>query len=378
MNSNSLDKLKLFVVNLLVLILLLFVIETASYLGRYVLGKDSVGWLVSSTTPELLDDCFRMRTHPILSHVHDHKGQCDIKRGYASGVFVHYDQSYEQNSEILVTLGGSTTDGFYYQYTNGETYPYLLDKLLELNSLDVDVINGGNGAYGSTQELLKLLTEVSTLDLNIKYIVSLNGINEVTGYSNTTREMYEKTPFLTGLQLAMFTQQQWIIQNSSTRSRFLPSTISLIQYLLDGSFSDAVKRGGLDPSISSNFTSYKSNSQRWLKNVKAMSVVANTLGAEYYVFLQPTMGLKGTQSKINPLTPDGKLSVTLENNAEYLKNLNETYGELKKYCSELPYCFDITHIAPPVGDFYHDPRHHNKKGNALISKEIYETIFKSK
>ena len=46
------------------------------------------------------------------------------------------------------------------------------------------VINGGTGGYGSSKETLKLLTQVSNLDLEISHIISLSGINDIKNYSN--------------------------------------------------------------------------------------------------------------------------------------------------------------------------------------------------
>ena len=96
-------------------------------------------------------------------------------------------------------------------------------------------------------------------------------------------------------------------------------------------------------------------------------------GARYFVFLQPTMGLMGEQSRTVQGTPDNLLFQKLEE--DYLVALNEFYKKARDKCLTLDFCFDISHIGPPTGDVYHDPRHHNEKGNALIAAEIMHHII---
>ena len=87
------------------------------------------------------------------------------------------------------------------------------------------------------------------------------------------------------------------------------------------------------------------------------------------------MGLIGVQSEdANPGSMDSKILSKLLKNSEYLNKLNKDYSKMRDYCSKLPYCFDISNIAVPSGNNYHDPRHHNMNGNKIISNEIFEII----
>ena len=82
---------KLVSINLLVLGTIFISIEAASFLGRKLTGRPSVGFLYSKRLNKYLaDDCQRMRTHPILSHVHDHKNQCQVNEGVVDGPWVIY------------------------------------------------------------------------------------------------------------------------------------------------------------------------------------------------------------------------------------------------------------------------------------------------
>jgi len=367
----SQKSIKLIGINLAVLLFMLLIIESTAYIGRVLMGAPSVGWVLSKSTLDLESDCYRMLTHPILSHVHDHKNKCKVRGGYASGTFVHYDENYNNDDPILVTLGGSTTDGLYDDISDGYTFPYLLDLLFKDSGENIHVVNGGVGMYSSKQELLKLITEVSSLNLNIKYIVSLNGINDIKGYAKASEIMKEKSPFLTEILYKMYREQIWIIQNKNP-STLLPSTFSLISYMLRISHKSGANVSIVKQNIFSKFTSPKTEAGLWFKNISLMRAVSKTMGAEYIVYLQPTMGLSGIQSLVKSDTPDGRMYIDAKNNnPKYFQDLNETYTEMKNICKGLSYCFDISNIAPPIGQMYNDPRHHNKYGNKLIAEEIF-------
>ena len=129
--------LKIILINLFILLLLLIFIETTSYIGRIILGKPSVGWLYfDSGFKELKEPCKKFRTHPFYTITHDHNNKCDIKEGYATGPFVHYNQNYK-DSKVLITLGGSTTDGFFQDFSKGETWPLQLNRLLKHKNIKI-------------------------------------------------------------------------------------------------------------------------------------------------------------------------------------------------------------------------------------------------
>jgi hypothetical protein len=369
MNWISGKTLRVLLINLLVALALILFIETSIYVARMWSGKQSVGWLMYQQHADLDDPCKVMKTHPILSHVHDDRGQCNIKGGVARDGLVYYGDA-SQYGGVVVTLGGSTTDGYYQHFSNGETFPYHLNSLVHADGLTV--VNGGTGAYGSTQELLMLLTRVPLIKADIKYIVSLDGINDIYGYADTTEEIYEKSPFMTGLQYSMFANQVWIEQGKG-KWTVLPNILHLAG--VRGGPADAGKAKHKKQGNVSTGGSVKTlHAQRWYANVQKMEALSRSMGAEYFVFLQPTLGLHGVQSEVDPETPDGRLYDVLTDT--YLRNLNGTYDQLRIYCAELPYCYDITDVAPPSGDMYSDPRHHGGKGNQLIAERIHQVLFR--
>ena len=136
-----------------------------------------------------------MKSHPILGHIHDHRENCKIS-----------------DAKVIITLWGSTSDGFYKNFSAGKTYPYYLNKLCQKKG-NCSFINAGTGGYDTSKELLKLLTEIAPLKLNISHIISLNGINDIRNYSNPNFLESIKKPYLNNNQIYMLKNQKCIIKN---------------------------------------------------------------------------------------------------------------------------------------------------------------------
>lgn len=365
---------KLIFLNFLIFFILLFLLETSIFIYRYYNEKLNIGFFKTGDLfSKIEDDCERMKSHPILGHVHDHNNKCDILDGALENDLVAYN-SEDKNLNVIITLGGSTTDGFYKNFSQGKTYPFYLNKLCR-NEKKCRVVNAGVGGYGSSKELLKLITRISSLKYNISHIISLNGINDIEGYSNKNLTKYLIKPFLDSNQVYMLDNQKWIIKNKKP-FMFFPNIMSLF-YNLEMNLpkkSSSNQNLIVDKEVNSRF---KDNTDVWFFNVKTMKAVADTLGAKYFVFLQPTIGLLGEQSKIEGLEGNDKkiLSEALKNKI-YIKNLRKTYKGLKEYCNNLPYCFDISNLASPSSaELYSNSRHHNQKGNKIIAEKIFDLIY---
>ena len=360
---------KLAFINIFVLITLVVSLEAIAYFGRVVKDRPSVGFLVkvvdipANDYSSPLHPCNMMKSHPILNHVVDNpKNLCKVKGGKVIREFISYDAN--DSLPIILTLGGSTTSGFYQGLSDGNTWPFLLHQ--KITSIGQRVINGGHGAYGSTQELLKLIIDGRRIDGNLSAVISLNGINDIPSYPNAGLEITaNRFPFLTGAQQLMLNKQVWVEQRVS-KYDFLPNLRSLFKFINQ-------HRPLEDFPLDQEFKSIDAV-PRWVQNVKTMEAVSQSMGAQYFVFLQPILGLNGSQSipPNNPSSNDALLMDTLT--VDYLKELNGLFDILKIECKSLDFCFDITQIAPPTGDNYHDIRHHNAKGNDIISDAIFQIV----
>ena len=290
---------KVILINIFIFLSLIAVLETSFFILRKIIGKTDVGWVYrpTSQTDKILEEhpCVRMETHPVMGHVPDHKGKCKILGGYSNGPFVMYSKN---NFDAVVTLGGSTTSGFYQHYANGKTWPYWISNFIKEEDLSYQVINGGHGGYKSSHEVLQLLLNVRRIDKDIKLVISLNGINDL---NIPIGENY----FLNDRVNQMYERQFWI--NQSQYPRFLPNIFSVVRY-----FSPDIELKNSLGKKSENIlkkTKNLSAIEIWKSNISVMHAISESIGAKYLIFLQPTMGLEGKQSILpNDLnSPDAKM-----------------------------------------------------------------------
>ena len=205
--------------------MILLLMETTIFFYRKINEKIDLGYIKTGDLfKKIDDDCERMKSHPILGHIHDHKENCQIPDAKIEDNLVVYNYK-NPDAKVIITLGGSTSDGFYKNFSAGKTYPYYLNKLCQKEG-NCRVINAGTGGYGSSKELLKLLTEISPLKLDISHIISLNGINDIRNYSNPNFLESIKKPYLDSNQIYMLKNQKWIIKNKKPFYLF-PNILSL-------------------------------------------------------------------------------------------------------------------------------------------------------
>ena len=183
---------KIIIINILILIILVIFLEICSGFLRIFYGKKFLPFLsyIDLNKPEIskpYHPCNEMKTDVLLSHVNNHNGKCKVKEGKVVGEYVVYNYG-SNNNPILLTLGGSTTSGFYQFISNGDTYPKYLAELVSENYY---LINGGVGDYNSLQEFLKFNRDGSRFK-NLKLVVSLNGINELNDFYDKSKSF----PFL--------------------------------------------------------------------------------------------------------------------------------------------------------------------------------------
>ena len=361
---------KIIVINLIIFFIIILFLETAIFFHRKITEKIDLGYLKTGDLfNKIDDDCERMKSHPILGHIHDHEGNCKILDATIMDDLVVYDYK-NRDAKVIITLGGSTSDGFYKNFSTGKTYPYYLNKLCQRNG-KCRVINAGTGGYGTSKELLKLLTEIAPLNLNISHIISLNGINDIRNYSNPNLLESIKKPFLDSNQSYMLKNQKWIIKNKKPFYLF-PNIISIFfdlelnlpqKEIVDNDFPEQNLR-------------FSDHTKVWEFNVKIMNEISNILNAKYVAFLQPTVGLEGVQSEfMNIIGKDGEIVQNTLQHKDYIKNLRKTYKKLKGYCEDLSFCIDISDIAPPSSyNVYSNARHHNQKGNKIIASKIFEKL----
>jgi len=358
--KSAMSWIKIFGINVIILTITIGLIEVGAGVGRIAIGKRYM-------LPQLNKDkpCEEMKTDALLTHIHNHRSLCQIKGGYTDGEYVRYEVSNPE-LPVLLTLGGSTTDGFFQHVSEGDTYPKYLAEFLAADYL---IMNGGVGAYSSLQELYKVIRDAPRIK-NLHTVISLNGINEIPDYHGFNQLRKVEYPFLTSIQVKMNLQQNWIDQRwpKLTLQSALPNLNSLFLYLNRNNI-------GQELQTYSTFQNPKiiDAAERWFLNVQRMHDVLVSQGVNYYVFLQPTMGIEGVQSLPAKDSKDEILFQLIENT--YIEKIRNLYADLKRFCAKLDYCFDISNLVPPTGDVYSDPRHHNSRGNKILAQIIAEKIL---
>ena len=361
---------KVLLINLIIFLIILLFLETTIFFYRKINEKTDLGYIKTGDLfKKIDDDCERMKSHPILGHIHDHKESCKISDAKIVDNLVVYNYK-NPDAKVIITLGGSTSDGFYKNFSAGKTYPYYLNKLCQEKG-KCRVINAGTGGYGTSKELLKLLTEIVPLNLNISHIISLNGINDIRNYSNPNLSESIKKPYLDSNQIYMLKNQKWVIKNKKPFYLF-PNIFSIF---FDLELNLPQKKIGENNFREQNLR-FNDHTDVWEFNVKIMNEISNILNAKYIVFLQPTIGLEGVQSEfIDIIGKDGEIVQNTLEDKHYIENLRETYKKLKEYCEDFTFCIDISDVAPPSSyNVYSNARHHNQKGNKIIASEIFDKL----
>ena len=368
---NVMSWIKLISANIIVFISLILFVEIGAGISRLMLGKKYIiPFNVSKDIEFASSPCVEMKTDVLLSWVPNSPESCAVKDGYAVGEYIAYSTIQDSSSTVLI-LGGSTSSGFDQHYSDGDTWPKIFADSVGSEYL---VLNGAIGGYSSLQELYKVIRDLPRLK-NVKTIISLNGANELPNYHGNNSERSSNFPFLTDIQYSINDGQIWVDQRVKVSffEVMLPNINSLVRYMYSN-------KSYLKNTIStSNSVSdeliYRSidAADRWEINVRRIDALAAQMGAEYYVFLQPTLGLKGLQSLPPTDTGDEKLLKSLSE--EYITEIRTLYQSLKSKCQLLKFCFDISDVAHPTGHVYSDARHHNADGNKIISRAIYERFI---
>ena len=366
---------KIFFINISVLIFIIILLETFCYVGRILLKKESLGFIIDNgkfTTYGNPNNEFI--THPFYGHTHTNNKDIKIRGGYVKGPFVFYD-NYDDELPTILTLGGSTTDGVFQHFSNGYTWPFYLNEILKEKKRKFNIVNGGVGGYNTEKEFLKLLIDGRKLK-NLKIVISLNGINDVENYSNLPEEISKSMPFYSDKNFNTYYNEKYIDIRNYWIYNFFPNIQSLLRLYSKINVNKIDLQNDFLSSI--YYTSMKefNSIDNWKFSLNMSKLLSSKLNIEYFNFLQPTMGLNDCQIPIYSNSNDFIL-FEKEMNITYSKAINELYTSLKSECIEMEYCYDISCVAQPNGNNYSDIRHHNENGNLIISEEIFGIIKSS-
>ncbi len=268
--------------------------------------------------------------------------------------FTIYGKGKDANqSLVIVTLGGSTTDG-----NVPNIWVQALQEMMAAEGINVEVYNGGVAGYSSSQELFKLIRDVIPLKPDL--IISYNGVNDL-GLGDAVY----KHPMVNNYQESIM---NYLVQEPPPL--VLPNTIKVIQsmpwYANNKRNKSAVNYGTIV-----NIPPEKT----WYRNVRMMHAVAGEFNIPYVVVLQPALGV-GKYGELN--TSEKQMFTNAQGyQAEGYKTLlNAFYKAAQLDCKKLDYCENLVDVFAGQTGIYVDKMHVNDEGNRLVAGAIFDALLR--
>ncbi|MDR0605719.1 MAG: SGNH/GDSL hydrolase family protein [Bacteroidales bacterium] len=246
--------------------------------------------------------------------------------------FTVFGESKKANRKIIVTLGGSTSDSGYDNYTSWPEYFYRKISALDENFV---VYSGGISGYSSTQELIKFIRDV--VPLRPYLVISYGGVNDIYPLVHDSASNRFDRPFI-GKRTDMFFEKT--INNASLCLYGLHHNQEIWEY--------------------------------WVDNMRIMYSTAKEFGFKFLGILQPTFPVSGSYLSSNNRYNYNKYYIAHYNYPEnwIQAAFEKTSGLLRQYA----YLLDYTKIFSGMKDIFVDQNHVTPKGNNLIAANIMKDI----
>lgn len=375
---------KIIIISLITFTLIL-VIETSSWIIFNLFSDNKVSFLYTKNKNHD-DQCANFIFDLQLSHIHNENIECNVQNGEVRRGFVYYkNYNSETSSNTILTLGGSTTDGFFSNPNekvgdpNYRTWAFWLSEYCSKNQ-NCNVINGGVGGYSTSHILRKFYRDVLILENKPDLIILYTGINDYPGHSGPLELIY---PYYDKYQIDVLLRGKYV---SRYKMNFFPSTFRLINYISRKIFDIRIDKNKYfqDELIRKNLPLYKSlpranfryKSDLFAHNVDLLQKFSKAIEIDFIMFLEPTMGLDH-EILTNYSSNDLILRKTFDNN--YYSMMNKHYESLRLFCDKRDFCHDISNIIiHDKIDKFVDPRHPNGKTHKFISNKIIEILKKQK
>lgn len=258
----------------------------------------------------LLNDCCSYReTDPLLGWAMT-KEQLEAKGWKLTNNCIrleHVEPGAKDTLVIFVT-GGSTSD----LGMDPGNWPIRLFEKLKARRQSFILYDGAVAAYGSSQEVLKLLRDGLPLKPDIH--ISYNGANE-----------YQNPYFVSPHEQAFYRQALFAAQAGPV----LPKTIFLLRELL-----------GLDKStMVLKAYPVSDGVESWKRNMATMETLARGNDYRFIALLQPVVGI----GQVRDTKHDPNVQPVLQ---EY----QHFYPGALEHARQAPYIGDLTHLFDDVGD----------------------------
>lgn len=342
----------------------------AAAFGLLILVESGAVWFLSRNG---------LKTYPLFIHVNVDKGPEAVSPMFVKDIYSAFDpqMGYAHNPEytpvdykslpgftiygegqgktrtlVIVTLGGSTTDGIV-----PHIWAQALQEIMASHGINVQVYNGGVAGFSSSQELLKLIRDVIPLKPDL--VISLNGINDVG-----VRDVLPKHPMVNSYQEAIM---KYLTEDQPPA--ILPNTMTALQHMPWLNEGTRIKRAiNYGPNVIST------PAENWDRNIRLMWASSVQFGIQYLCVLQPTLGI-GAYGEMSAEEKDMFKNVEGEESLEYMKLVQDFYDEARPDCSKKDYCIDLVDVFDGQSGLYVDKMHTNDLGNRMVAQAVYDALL---
>jgi lysophospholipase L1-like esterase len=262
---------------------------------------------------------------------------------WVDGFVIYANDPSNLSRPVILTLGGSTTDGLMYDHS----WPEELQKVINERGLTATVVNGGTGGYSTNQELIKLLRDGLTFRPDV--VISYSGVNDRGKYSEFPYPMVH--PYQRETIEALTARQHSIL---------LPNAVALLRSIGGGKSADVMD-------CSYGVESDASPSGQYKRNMELMNAVSQSQGARFHGFVQANAYYNSTHH----------LSLKKPKRAEkYVEPLLKVYEGIGRLPPSMPFLHDATGIFEQhdVDVYRDDGIHATQKGNRVIAEYIFGVI----
>lgn len=239
----------------------------------------------------------------------------------------------EQNQAKILVLGGSTSD---HTFDGIRSWPYFLYNILNKK---VTIFNGGIVGYNSSQELLKLCRDISTIHPDM--VISYSGINDC--YRGTMDFDHPYTsPFY------RMTIERMFKKENNIQSPFTANCV--LNYGLDNKMPPC---------------------QTWIENERKMYGICNSIGVKFLGIFQISLFSTGYLIQDEEIK---YLSCRHSKRAidEYFSNV-QYIEQYINHCTE-KYLYSFHHIIQNCNSLFYDHCHGGEELNEIIAKNVYSII----
>ena len=245
---------------------------------------------------------------------------------------------------VILTLGGSTTDGA----RGDNSWPEELSNLLAERRVSATVVNGGTSGYSTNQELIKLIRD--GLEFKPDIVISFSGVND--------RGEYNELPYP-----MVHSYQRYLLEflSRSQYSPLAPNTVYLISKIVGGNPRRAEVTLGVPSS--------KTLGQQYERNLILMDAIARANGATFYGIIQPNAYVGPSGEARTPR------DLRKPQPREYVSQLQNLYRQIADLPVRHPFVHSFLSIFDGEGFYRKDGIHATLKGNREIAKNVLDLIL---